>query len=469
MAVNILSESTQIAYKETLETKKAKSWLKSISAFANGVGGTLVFGVRDTDHHIVGVDNTQEVVTKISELIQARIKPQPQVEIQVSVLEGKQLVLVKVNSGQATPYYYVQDNTHTAFVRLGDETLTATEQQLTELILRGKNETFDSLISNYKKSDFSFTLFEATFRERTGTRIVATDYLSFGLVNEKQVLTNAGVLFTDQCPFRQNRVFCTRWNGLEKGSIFDDALDDKEFSGSLVFILNSAKEFIKSNTKIRWAKSADSRIEKPDYAERAYFEILVNAIIHRNYFDLGSEIHIDIYDNRLTIWPPGGMINGRVFEEQPIFRMESQRRNPIIADLFQRMKFMERRGSGFGKVIDATLSLPGYTDNFMPEFEADENGFRVTLWNVNYSTDQGTDQDTDQDNLNVAERRLLLIDFCKIPRSRLEMMEFLQLKHNQTFRDNYLKPLLEKGILKMTLPDKPNSMYQKYVVKEGAK
>jgi len=229
-----LSESTLIDFKETLETKKAKSWLKSVSAFANGVGGTLVFGIRDINRQIVGVENAQEVIAKLSELIQARIKPQPQVEIQVSTVEGKQLVLVKVNSGQATPYYYVQDNTHTAFVRLGDESLAATEQQLTELILRGKNETFDSLITNYKKNDYSFTLFEATFRERTGIRVEARDYLSFGLENENQMLTNAGVLFADQCPLRQNRVFCTRWNGLEKGSIFDDALDDKEFGGSLV-------------------------------------------------------------------------------------------------------------------------------------------------------------------------------------------------------------------------------------------
>jgi ATP-dependent DNA helicase RecG len=198
---------------------------------------------------------------------------------------------------------------------------------------------------------------------------------------------------------------------------------------------------------------------------------LVNAIIHRNYFELGSEIHIDIYDNRLTVWSPGGMVNGKVFEEQPIFRMESQRRNPIIADIFQRMKFMERRGSGFGKVIDSTKTLPGYIDDFMPEFEADENGFRVTLWNVNYNTDHDTDQDTDHDtdhdNFGVAERRLLLIDFCKTPRSRPEMMNFLQLKHNQTFRENYLKPLLEKGVLVMTLPDTPKSKFQKYVVKES--
>lgn len=187
LASNNLSEATQIDFKEKLETKKAKSWLKTVSAFANGIGGTIIFGVRKTEtaHLIVGVDNAQEVVAKLSELIQARIRPNPQVEINVSFHENKPLVLVKVNSGQATPYYYVHESTHTAFVRLGEESIAATEQQLTELILRGRKETFDSLISNYKKNDYSFTLFEATFRERTGTRVEKTDYISFGLVTEK--------------------------------------------------------------------------------------------------------------------------------------------------------------------------------------------------------------------------------------------------------------------------------------------
>lgn len=75
------TETTQCEFKEALETKKAKSWLKTVSAFANGVGGSIIFGVRDTDKAIVGVEKAQETVRKLSELIQARIKPQPQIEI----------------------------------------------------------------------------------------------------------------------------------------------------------------------------------------------------------------------------------------------------------------------------------------------------------------------------------------------------------------------------------------------------
>lgn len=105
------------------------------------------------------------------------------------------------------------------FVRLGDESLAASEQQLTELILRGRNETFDSLSSKYKKEDYSFTFFETTFRERTGSRMEENDYISFGLMTTDRMLSNAGILLADQCPLRQSRVFCTRWNGLDKGSV----------------------------------------------------------------------------------------------------------------------------------------------------------------------------------------------------------------------------------------------------------
>ena len=93
-------------------------------------------------------------------------------------------------------------------------------------------------------------------------------------------------------------MFCTRWNGLEKGSIFDDALDDKEYEGNLIYLLKSGSEFIRNNSKVRFVKEAQYRVDKPDYAERAVTEALVNALIHRDYIVLGSEIHIDMFDDR---------------------------------------------------------------------------------------------------------------------------------------------------------------------------
>ena len=87
----------------------------------------------------------------------------------------------------------------------------------------------------------------------------------------------------------------------------------------------------------------------PDYPERAIQEVLVNAIIHRDYAVIGSEIHIDIYDDRIEIYSPGGMFDGSFIQEQNIMEISSLRRNPIIADLFNRVHLMERRGSGLKK------------------------------------------------------------------------------------------------------------------------
>ena len=85
----------------------------------------------------------------------------------------------------------------------------------------------------------------------------------------------------DQHIVYNSRIFCTRWNGLEKGSIFDDALDDKEYEGNLIYLLKNATDFIKNNSKVRFAKEAQYRVDKPDYAERAITEAIVNALIHR--------------------------------------------------------------------------------------------------------------------------------------------------------------------------------------------
>ena len=118
---------------------------------------------------------------------------------------------------------------------------------------------------------------------------------------------------------------------------------------------------MRNNSKVRFVKEAHYRVDKPDYSDRAVTEALVNALIHRDYIVLGSEIHIDMYDDRLEIQSPGGMFEGKPIQECDINTVSSVRRNPVIADLFHRMKYMERRGSGLKKILSETAKLPGYT------------------------------------------------------------------------------------------------------------
>ena len=245
---------------------------------------------------------------------------------------------------------------------------------MNELILKGTNQSFDTLTTDAVKKDYSFTLLEATYLERTGLRFEPSDYVSFGLTDKNGLLTNAGKLMTDQHTFYNSRMFCTRWNGLEKGSIFDDALDDKEY---------------------------------------------------------------DIYSIR------------------------SMRRNPVIADLFHRMKYMERRGSGLRKIVSETKKLPGYTAAYKPEFSSTATDFRVILKNVNYNMCGASVHDAAHDT-SVISKQNLLLEFCADPKSRDEMQAYIDVSSRSHFSKYYLKPLLSSGKLEMMFPDKPPSKNQKY-------
>ena len=89
----------------------------------------------------------------------------------------------------------------------------------------------------------------------------------------------------------------------------------------------------------------------PDIPERAALECIVNGLIHRDYLELGSEVHIDIFDDRMEIYSPGGMFDGSFVQNLDTDHVPSRRRNPIIADVFSRMNYMERRGSGFTDLL----------------------------------------------------------------------------------------------------------------------
>lgn len=133
---------------------------------------------------------------------------------------------------------------------------------------------------------------------------------------------------TDQHTVYNSRMFCTRWNGLEKGSIFYAALDDKEYEVNLIYLLKSGSKFIGNNSKVRFVKKALYRVDKPDYAKRAVTETLGNALIHRDYIILGREVHINMFDDRLEITSPGGMFGGGSIQEYDIYSIRSIRRIP---------------------------------------------------------------------------------------------------------------------------------------------
>lgn len=382
--LDFIGEATAYDKKAELEVKRPKSWLKSVSAFANGNGGVLFFGVNDDDT-LRGIDDVQFVSEKISEQIKDKMDPVPQVDMQIHSEEDKKFIILHVFAGAETPYYYVGDGGRIAYVRIGNRSEPASATELKRLVLKGSGRSYDSLPTNYKFADFAFTKLKSVYKMKTHKELTDEDFISFGLADDTGKLTNAGILLADDSPVHHSRLFCTRWYGLDMTSGVMEAIDDKEFSGSLVTLLQNGVEFINLNTKKRWKKTATSRLEMPDYPERAITEALVNALIHRDYLEVGSEVHIDIFDNRLEIYSPGGMYDGSLVQELNTNNIPSRRRNPVIADIFSRMNFMERRGSGFKKINGDYKTAVNYTYELAPVYYSDNSTFRITLYNLNYN------------------------------------------------------------------------------------
>jgi len=374
------TESTYIDFKEKVEYNRPKSWLKSVSAFANSNGGILLFGIRDVDREAIGLSNVGKDAEKISELINSRIEPLPRYELHMFQENKKDFIEVKIGDGPRTPYYYNSDGRKEAFIRAGNESIVAPKHILEELILKGQNTTFDELPTAYKISDVSFTLLNASLKKETGKELMEEkDYHSLELITKDGKVTNAGLLLSDQGGLVQSRIFCTRWNGLVKGSINGDALDDKEYTGSIIILLQNAEAFIKNNSKVSWQIEGMKRIEIEDYPLRAIREAIVNAIIHRDYQMTGSEIHIDMFDDRLEITSPGGMLDGSFVQSLDIAKISSMRRNRIISDIFNRLHFMERRGSGLIRIIESYGNF-----HKSPTFYSDISSFKVTFPNRSY-------------------------------------------------------------------------------------
>ena len=418
--LNFIGEATVYDKKEKIERNKPKSWLKSVSAFANGEGGTLIFGISD-NNEIIGLTNAEEDAEFISEAIKTKLDPIPTIDLKFKELNGKKLIFLYVNEGQETPYYYIGDKQRLAYIRIGNESVVADRIQLKQLVMKGSGRTYDSLPSSYKFGNMAFTKLKSVHYKRLQRSFEDSEFVSWGILDEAGKLTNAGALLADDSPMRQSRIFCTRWNGLTMTNGLGEAIDDIELEGSVIGQLQDAVTFIRNNSHKRWWKENDHREELPDYPERAVTETVANAIIHRDYMQMGSEIHVDMYDDRLEIYSPGGMMDGKLIQQLNPLTVPSKRRNPLLADFFSRLGLMERRGSGMRKIIDAYKQYEHLTTYHAPEFNSNSSEFHVTLWNLNYVEEKESEFRKEQKEFR-KEGKEFRKEFLKVQRKVYKMI-----------------------------------------------
>ena len=166
----------------------------------------------------------------------------------------------------------------------------------------------------------------------------------------------------------------------------------------------------------------------PEYPERAVLESCVNALIHRDYLDYGSEVHIDMFDDHLEIYSPGGMMDGTMVQNLDVLNVPSRRRNQVIADIFNRLRYMDRRGSGFKKIVEDYQMYANVSNGAKPVFKSELSSFFITLPNLQYVVKEQAD----------------ILSIMAVTAAELASMLGLTLRHIQRL----IKDLVEKEIIR---------------------
>ena len=436
----ITDEKYNLELKEQVNFDEPKKYLKAVSSFANGYDiGYIIFGIEDGTKKIVGVKDIKKSYEEVSNRIKTRIDPSIIPTVDIVDVEGKKLIVVKVIPGQHTPYYYVNKGTRTAYIRKGDQDCEANSTELNEFILRGRNQGWDEIVTDNLYKDFTFEKLKKYFEDIKDYKIEKEDLESFGLLNGEK-LTNAALLYSDQNPVVGSFISCTRWDGLDKLS----AKDDIEFYGSILDQIDNAMEFIKKHMSNGWVKEGGKLARRtiPEYDLDAMREAIINAEVHRSYLMRGTNVELAFYDDRIEIVSCGTIGNGKTLEEL-LKRPTSQRRNQLVCDIFSRLDFMERRGSGIKKIL-----LAYENDEKKPKFEIIGDVFIVTFYSRLYRNVERNDDNVDRNVERNVERKIK----GKYPElSNISINILNLLEKNKYLKQNEIAEKLNKA---------PNTIYR---------
>jgi ATP-dependent DNA helicase RecG len=202
-----------------------------------------------------------------------------------------------------------------------------------------------------------------------------------GMSDGKLCFTNVGALFfrtnDEDVEFRHAGIVCGLFKGTNKAYV----LDAKELNGDIVNNVNDAIIFLKKHLRISFKIEGLRRENILELPEDALREAIVNAVCHRNYFEHGSRIMVEIFDDRVDIVSPGGVCKGITPEN---FGTISITRNPLVQSMFYRMDYIEQMGTSIMRMREATKEA----DVAEPKFEL-ENFFRVTFKRTPLDTSSG--------------------------------------------------------------------------------
>lgn len=458
---------------QTIEVKAAqggcpKRLYDTLSSFSNqDEGGILVFGLDErNDFEAVGVFDVQELQKKVNEQCK-QMSPIVRPVFTTTKYQGKNIVSAEIPSvalSERPCFYTGIGRIKGSYIRSGDSDEPMSEYEVysyeayrkkyqDDIRINEKasmiaidNKKIESYVEKIKNNNFNLS----KLKER---EIYELLNLTVG-----GKLTLVSILLFSHYPqiyYPQYTINAIVVPGYELGDVDEEGvrfIDNKRIEGTLIDMIDDTLRFVNKNMSIKtiFDTETGARKDKTEYPILAIREAVLNAVIHRDYsiHTEGMPIELIMYKNRIEIRNPGGLY-GRVTVDK-LGKIQPDTRNPALARAMETLGKTENRYSGIPTIrrLMREEKLPE------PVFVDSRNEFCITLYNENTEK-----KSTDKDSVDVD-----LIEFCKTPRTRQEIADYLKIKTVAHVMNNYINPLIQEGKLKMEIPDKPRSSKQKYYI-----
>lgn len=432
---------------------------REMVAFANASGGFIFLGISD-DRRVIGFKTDNRVKSQIQDIAN---NCDPPVTILMEKYEN--ILIVEVREGTDKPYRC----TTGFFNRTGPNAQKMRRDEIVEFVKAEGKVRFDELINrDFGQTDFDEAKFARYLKMSGITPVldpprILKNLHAVDIQKGVPLYSNTAVLF-----FAKNLadhyfhtcVTCALYKGRDKVTV----LDRKDFNRDIVDSIDETMLYLKQRLNLRYEfDGSPARREIPEIPYEALREAVINAVIHRDYFEKGANVMVEIFDDRVEITSPGGLPKGLREED---FGQVSLLRNPNIANLMQRIDYIEKMGTGI-KRMQNLLKEAGLAP-LRYEFSGFVRAVFKRPQTTAQATAQATPQATPQANPQANPQALLerqedILLFCDTPRNRDEIMAHIGLNNRKYFRIEILAPLIESGKLALTIPDKPTSPRQRYI------
>jgi ATP-dependent DNA helicase RecG len=346
-------ESSTLEFKK--EIPKNEQIVKTIIGFCNQQGGKLIIGIDD-DGTIVGIDEerAQEMMEYLEQCILESSFPPIFTRIYLQRIADKTLLILDVTQGSNKPYYLKKDGREKGiYIRLGRSTLRATPDMIEELKLEARNISFDAMpVYQATEDDLNMKKITQFLKNRKSARKKGASYksitdamLAYKIITREHnqiIPTVCGILLFGNNPqffFPEARIMCNQFLGI---TISKEVLASQECLGTLDDQFQAAHDFVQSRLYTSWKIVGTRRKERLEIPDVAIREIIMNAIIHRNYHIPGPT-KIAIFNNRVEVFSPG-IFPGPV--SQNLKAGFTYLRNIAIAKIFREMGLIESFGLG---------------------------------------------------------------------------------------------------------------------------